>query len=113
MTFGFLPYPILPLGRWLPSTLFRLSGHIMLADLHLLFHYGWPSWMMSIPNYLLLGCVAVAGVSAIWEEQFEENVGSVASGGPRVITYDMAVLLLCLVLSILLGLVIFALGLRR
>ena len=95
--------------RWLPTTLIRLSGKILLADIHLLIHYGWPSWMMFIPNYLFVGGIFVMGVSWIWQEQIDKNAASIASGGPRVITYDMAVILVCFVLSVPLGLAVWAL----
>ncbi len=96
--------------RWLPTTLIRLSGKILLADIHLLIHYGWPSWMMSIPNYLFVGSIFVIGMSSIWQEQIDENAASIASGGPRVITYDMAVLLMCFILSVPLGLAVWVLA---
>ena len=95
--------------RWLPTALLGLSGEILLADLHLLIHYGWPSWMMSIPNYLFVGCIFVIGISLVWQEQIDENAASIASGGPRVITYDMGCLLFLLVLSVPLGLLVWSL----
>lgn len=56
---------------------------------------------------------AVMSVSFTWQEQIDENAASIASGGPRVITYDMAWLLFLLVLSVPLGLVVWALDVIR
>jgi hypothetical protein len=95
--------------RRMMTTLLWLSGGVFLGDFILLFVYGWPSWMMSIPNYLAVGSGAVAGMSAIWRDQIDKNAASIASGGPRVITGEMAHLTVLLVIGALLGLAVWAL----